>query len=204
VGELWRTEPFSKDYEGIGFIAALPAGALILEYGQAIGVVEAGGPWRPLLTASEIKPPKNGGYALLDVTWLDPRSNRALLSVWPYQWEGYRLYALWPTQYYYDGTRVAEVRADPGPGLVNAFSNLPPQPVARRVPGYDEGVIVHHPLLFKATSVAAYFDPDRAAFVPAPAFRTQDGDLGLERLIGWNGPNEAIVRWNGIAILRRP
>jgi hypothetical protein len=211
--ELMRTKPFGsrQSHDSIGFIAVSPTGEVLLERGAEIGLVGADGAWRPLLGPADIR--HNEGYRLGDVAWLDQRSSRAILSVWLLRTSVssstsgisvMRTRSLWPKLFYFDGSGATEVRADTTVRADAAFVSWDPSPIASNVPGYDEGVIVDQRLSATGTTAAMFFDTERRTFVPAPAFRTTVGDIGLESLIAWNNDNEAIVRHaGGLALLRR-
>jgi len=212
---LLRTEPFGMREENsnsIRFVALSPAGEVVLQRGQSIGVIGADGTWRPLLGPEDVR--DEGGFALRDVAWIDRRSSRGLLSIWLSETSTSvssqgsltvsHMWSPWPKLYYFDGTRATEVRADTTMRADGVFTSMSPSAVVHSVPGYDEGVILHHPLVLARTASPMFFDAERSAFAPAPAFRTGAGDIGLQSLVAWNGDNEAIVRLDGgLALVRR-
>lgn len=216
--ELFRADTFGMRglADSVGFLEQAPNGDVILQRALTIGVVGAAdGKWRQLLTADDVKPPKDGGFTTGEVVWLDKSSSRALLSVWLSQ-VSYssstsgvsvmRLWSMYPRMFYYDGTRAVEVRADTTLKADGTYVSWRPSTFARRVAGYDEGVIVELPATKLAPKrLRAVFDAATGTFVPVPPFRTDSGDYTPGGILGWNSENEVMVRnASGIAVLRRP
>ena len=209
---IWRMEIVGRS-DGIGTMTALSGGSVIFQRDSIVGMVDTSGTWRPLLTRSDIAPPKDESFKLTGVTPLAGGSgDGALFSI---HFSKYNVYSMgtsgiassttwsaWPKLFHFDGSGTRELRSDSAVTLTSLYTSLPPQPVARRLPGYD-GFILEHQLGRSLKEPARYFDATLGRIVTLPAFRTPEGDIGLDRLIGWNSESEAVVVWNGLAMLRR-
>lgn len=208
----FTTDPWSKPYEGLGDVTLLPGGELVAQRGESVGVIDTAGAWKQLLTAAEARLPKNQVFFLTQATPVDATSNRALLSIafsrsdvsssthgvtFSTSW------SVWPRLFHYDGAKATEVAADSGLVMTGVYINIRPEPVVRALPGYDRDLIASHSFAMGRRASALYFDEEHKRLVEAPAFRTASGNIGVEALLAWNSDNEAIVRWNGLALLRR-
>ena len=186
---------------GIHFAAMSPTGAVIAQHGQGIGIVAAGGQWRELLGEAQIG---HKQYRLADVMWLDDR-DRAVIAVRPMEttmsgMNAREMHAANPMLFYWDGSAARKLSPDKVTILVSAeFTG----PVGRVVPGYRKGLVGSVSSL-PGLGEAWYFDPAASALIAVPAFRTTAGDVGVDKLIGWNSEREAVVLSGGLSLLRRP
>lgn len=201
---ILRTEPFSmrNARDSVVFVALSPAGDVLVQRDSSILLVAADGTSRALLGPEQVG---HRSFGLFDVTWLEDASSRALLSVALLQSTSSGMTAsLLPKLFYYDGSRAVEVRPDTTAPVDRIFTNLRPARVARNIPGYTQGAVVDFATRLGGKGGEWYFDPQRATVVAMPTFRTKAGDIGVDKLVGWNNDHEAVVRLSGgLALLRR-
>jgi hypothetical protein len=213
---IWRTDIVGRMDRGIGNMSVMPSGSVIFQRDTLVGIVDTNGTWRTLLAPTAIATPKDESFRLTDVTPLGSTGDAALLSV---SFSKYNVYSMgtsgiatsttwsaWPKLFHFDGSTVTEVK-DSAAAFTSLYTSMSPQPIARRIAGYD-GLVLAHPLASGPKIPAKYFDPSLGGIVPAPAFRTNQGDISLDQLIGWNSESEAVVRprtggFYGLAVLRR-
>lgn len=183
-----------------------PAGDVLLQRGQVVGIATSTGEWKPLAGPEQMLPHKDG-HELSEAHWLDGRS-RVLFAVTLAKTQVssttsgvsvYRTSSMTPLLFYHDGTRTTAVRPD-STFQPNVFTNFAASTTLARVPGYDD-VTVRQRFTGDSSWV---FVPATTRFVPSPAFRTADGGTSVRAIIAWEGPSEALVRsGGGLALLRR-